>query len=216
MVMGFQFSGRVTWQSSQGPHQLSTAGITGILNEYRVFEYTPSLGSVLVYFKPLAAAAFLPFPANELQAQSISLYDIMPAQTVRDTEEKIAFATNDHQRIDAIEKFLLSCFNARKKDALAEGVFQKITEARGNIRVGALAKTFHISQRQLERRFRAVAGASPKQFASLVRFHQSLQQMRRQASLTALGYEAGYADQSHFNREFGRYTGTTPGKYFQG
>lgn len=36
---------------------------------------------------------------------------------------------------------------------------------------------------------------------------------RSSASLSAIAYEAGFADQSHFTRAFKRYTGLTPGAY---
>jgi methylphosphotriester-DNA--protein-cysteine methyltransferase len=44
-----------------------------------------------------------------------------------------------------------------------------IRAARGSIRIGALAADLGAGLGQLERRFRRVVGASPKQLASIVR-----------------------------------------------
>jgi AraC-like DNA-binding protein len=56
---------------------------------------------------------------------------------------------------------------------------------------------------------------SPKRFASLLRFERALLLARQGGRLTDVALNAGYYDQSHFNREFSRFTGQAPGAYFR-
>lgn len=77
-----------------------------------------------------------------------------------------------------------------------------------------MAAALYVSQSTLERRFRSIIGTTPKKFASIVRFKQALSHYKPQASLTDLGYEAGFYDQAHFIREFKSFTGETPEQFF--
>lgn len=215
LVMGFQFSGHIAWQHAQGISPLSTAGVTGILHTCRIFHQSPKLGSILVFFRPLAAGHFLHAPAGELENQSLSLYDLLPAAALRQAQEKLDGSPTNAERVRIVESLLLSVMRSGKPDGMVQNAWQQIMASKGNRQVSAIAKDLHISQRQLERRFLAAAGASPKQFASLVRFHHALDMASAHSNLTSLTYETGYADQSHFIRQFRRYTGLSPRQFFQ-
>ena len=76
-------------------------------------------------------------------------------------------------------------------------------------------KSLHSSQSPLEKRFRQVIGTTPKKFAALVRFKNTLGNYKPQDSLTSLGYEAGFYDQAHFIKEFKNFTGESPENFFR-
>jgi AraC-like DNA-binding protein len=213
VVMGFQFSGQVALHKDGQEEWLSTSGITGVPDSFRFFRYQAQTTTLLVYFRPWSAAMFMPLPVHELQGRSISLQDVLPPAWIRETEEKIAAVSQLSDRVQVIEDLLMRLLSDKPADALVQAALQQIISSTGNERIHTIAQKLHISQRQLERRFRAVAGTSPKQFASLVRF-QHLLKAKPQTTLTSLGYEAGYTDQSHFIREFERYAGVKPGQYF--
>lgn len=80
--------------------------------------------------------------------------------------------------------------------------------------VVTLARTLGLGTRQLERRFRDELGASPKQLASVLRFRRALDALRApRPDFAAIAHRCGYADQSHFVREFARYTRTPPARF---
>ena len=100
--------------------------------------------------------------------------------------------------------------NDRIQDAV-----RQIIEAKGVIEINRLRSAMHITERTFERNFLSETGLTPKQFAKIIRFQYSLQQLTREnsGSLTEIGFDSGFADQSHFIREFKRYTGQTPSYY---
>ena len=56
-----------------------------------------------------------------------------------------------------------------------------------------------------ERLFNELIGANPKEYARIVRFQKSLKLLQHDfenINLAQLAYQCGYADQSHFIREF--------------
>ncbi len=99
------------------------------------------------------------------------------------------------------EAFLLARLRPGPTDPLVASAVRAIGEARGQLRIRALARRLGISQDPFEKRFRRVVGASPKQLESLLRLRHAIESYRPGASLTRLAQEAGYFDQSHFSRE---------------
>ena len=71
----------------------------------------------------------------------------------------------------------------------------------------------HLSKKQFERLFKELVGTNPKEYARIVRFQKSLkllQHYQEDANQAQLAYQCGYADQSHFIREFKQFSGYTP------
>jgi AraC-like DNA-binding protein len=79
-----------------------------------------------------------------------------------------------------------------------------VEETGGAIRVGELAQRSGVTSRTLERMFRQHTGLSPKTFARMVRFQTALTRLRDRtvSGLADLAAQCGYADQSHFIKEF--------------
>jgi AraC-like DNA-binding protein len=86
----------------------------------------------------------------------------------------------------------------------------EIRRRHGRVRIGDLARTLGISQRQLERRFAAGIGLSPKRWCRIIRFQSALQAMSAGRAWVDLAHDLGYADQAHFSREFREFSGEPP------
>lgn len=214
LVMGFQYRGRLSYTEDEMEIPLSTSGITGIRDRYRIFKNSRNTGTVLVFFKAGGAAAFLKQPIHELFRESVSLDNFMMRSELLILEEQISGAEKDAERINIIERFLLSRMKQHAVDPLVASAISLIYQNRGTIRMSDLAKQMHTSQSVLEKRFRQAAGTSPKKFASIVRFKHTLANYKAASSLTALSYESGFYDQAHFIKEFKQFTGTTPEAFF--
>ena len=77
-----------------------------------------------------------------------------------------------------------------------------------------LASISNMSLRALERRFRAAFHFTPQRFLRKLRLRiASRALMDTDASLADIALQCGFADQSHFSREFRRQFGRTPREY---
>lgn len=101
-----------------------------------------------------------------------------------------------------------------RRDRAYEYAVRRVRHAEGSIRIEDVARQLGWSRRHLERRFREYLGVGPKTFAAILRFHAAYKRLRH-ASPNRYGDAIGHAyfDQSHFLKEFKRFTGTTPRGY---
>ena len=79
--------------------------------------------------------------------------------------------------------------------------------------VTELASIACLGKKQFERLFNELVGTNPKEYARITRFQKSLKLLQdHQANISQaqLSYQCGYADQSHFIREFKQFSGYTP------
>ncbi len=214
LVLGFQYTGRLSKIKANEVVQLSTAGITGLQDGYSVFKNQAGTGTVLVFFKAGGAAAFFRQPLHELFRESVSLDNFMLRSELLLLEEQLCEGRDGKARINIVERFLLQRMNVTPPDQLIVTALSLIHKAKGIIRIQELARQLHTSQSPLEKKFRAVVGASPKKFASIIRMKNAIAQHANTGSLTELSYEAGFYDQAHFIKEFKTFTGETPEAFF--
>jgi AraC-like DNA-binding protein len=214
VVIGFQYKGSLSYREDETEIPLSASGVTGIRDRHRVFKNSGNIGTVLVFFNAGGAAAFFKQPMHELFRHSVSLDNFMLRSELLVLEERICEAEKDEKRINIIERFLLSRMKQDVVDPLVASAISLIYQNKAMIRMSNLVKQLHTSQSVLEKKFRKVAGASPKKFASIVRFKHTLLNYKAASSLTELGYESGFYDQAHFIKEFKQFTGETPEAFF--
>lgn len=86
-----------------------------------------------------------------------------------------------------------------------------------HLSVGDIAKSHGLSERSLERQFKELVGISPKKYLQLYRFEQTYKSLTVNAfeSLSEVGYQNGFSDQSHFIRNFKQYSGILPTTYME-
>lgn len=213
LVVGFQFKGRLSVVSGNATMSLATAGITGLSDTYKVFKNSSNIGSVLVHFSEVGAGAFFDAPAHELFKGSYSLENFIAKSRIAELEEQLNEAHSDAERIFIVERFFLSLFKNAEVDTTVLEAIRLIRNARGNIRMLRLADELNISKSRMEKRFRAVVGATPKKFASIVRFNAIINDYRAGKDLYDLAFGTGYFDQAHFIKSFKSFTGLTPEQY---
>lgn len=216
LVLGMQYRGSLKKRENGSDTPLATAGITGLLDSYRVFTNSKNIGTVLVFFTETGASHFFNVPLNELFSESLSLDTFIRKSEIETIEEQLCEAATDGRRIAIIEQFLLSQLHNHDGDVLVDKAVNLIVNSNGTLRITELAQRLYISQSPLEKRFRKAVGASPKKFSSIIRLQTALNSYGKGENLTELGYTAGYFDQSHFIKDFRQFTGETPEKFFAG
>ncbi|WP_420155915.1 helix-turn-helix domain-containing protein [Siphonobacter sp.] len=215
LVIGFQYAGRLSYLIDSQEICLSTFGVTGLQDSVRTFKNTANTASVLVYFTETGAAHFFRQPVHELFLESLSLDHFFPPSTLEELGETLTQASTDEQRISVVEHFLFEPLQLFPPDRLVEAAVHRIYQSKGQIRMLDLADSLNSSPSTFEKRFRQVVGASPKKFATIVRFRSLLEQYPLVKDAAELGYLAGYYDQAHFIKDFKRFSGYTPEQFFR-
>ncbi|SMC88953.1 helix-turn-helix domain-containing protein [Pedobacter africanus] len=214
LVIGFQYSGRLAYLNHGLKNPLSTAGVTGLRDTYRVFQNTAGVGSVLVVFRENGAARFLSTPLHELFGESLSLEHFFARQSLLELEENLVNCDSDIARIRLVENFLIAHLNERPADLLVVKALQYIHESKGTIRIAKLAAMLHTSASPLEKRFRLEVGASPKKFATIVRARYVLAAMEH-GNQGYAEYLLAFYDQAHFIKDFKKFASVTPEQYLK-
>ncbi len=210
LVIGFQYKGQLATIKENTVSKLTSAGITGITDGYKVFKNSADIGTILVYFTEIGFTHFASHPANELFNLSLSLDDIFDKISIVEVEEKLAIANTDKLRVKIVEQFLVSQLKDIQTDKLIVEAVKLIYQSNGTIRIKELNEKLFISQSPFEKRFRKVVGTTAKKFASIVRFNAVLDNLNETKTLTEICYENNFFDQAHFIKDFKQFTGDTP------
>src|SRR5260370_12882592 len=125
-------------------------------------------------------------------------------------------AEDPQEKIALLQAALTHLMYKNDKDyARLDRALDMIVQAHGMIKVQELAVHIGYTKRYLDRLFKEHVGVSPKSLASIMRFQRCYQLWTQQTSPTSLrnSLQAYYYDQSHFIKEFKRFTGFTPQHY---
>ena len=79
-----------------------------------------------------------------------------------------------------------------------------------------LARRFSLRKETLIRTFKQDTGLTPGRFLSISRVEYAKARLRAGDELADVGYQSGFADQSHFHKTFVSYTAATPRQYATG
>jgi AraC-like DNA-binding protein len=182
--------------------------VIGPLTEPRLDVLEPGTTIVGVRLRPGAAPSVLGMPASEVADLAVELWDA-PA-----LGEELADAASPAHALRAFEQHVFDRMAHEPDPLIAEAVKQLMPWRLDD--VTSLTDSLYISETQLRRRCRDAVGLSPKTLHRLLRFQGFLALVQRSiatgrnASLAQLAFDAGYADQSHLNRECVRLTGVSP------
>jgi AraC-like DNA-binding protein len=186
-------------------------------DSYRRFITCEDFAIFGAYLYPYAIHDLFRLSALELRGEMPSV-DIALGPEGRQLEENILFASDNMERAKHLSTFLLNKVVSAKMIAPdIESCIRYMIHTRDEFRISRTAEHFCVTQRQLERKFNALTGFSPKSFARISRFQHALRKYGQEYnSLTDIAYECGYYDQSHFIHDFRKFSGYEPRAYFQG
>lgn len=171
---------------------------------------------IVVVFHPHAMSMFLNMPISLFYNQEVSGYSI-ENKSLNELATRIFDCENNSICISYIEKWLVSqiadnlantTYRIKRIDAAIQQIY--ITP---QISVTELSSIACLSKKQFERLFHSFVGINPKEYARIVRFQKALKQMQHysdEINQAQIAYASGYADQSHFIREFKKFSGYTP------
>lgn len=214
IAIAFRFKGDNSYTTDTGKTNLPTITFSGLRRSVRLINYSKNTSTLIVLFKECGASAFFNEPLHELFEKSISLDNIINTSELKLIEELLSEAKNNSHRVAIVDRFLLNKLKRFNSDILVSEAIKRIHFAKGLIKINKLAESLYISKDAFEKRFRKIAGASPKQFASIVRM-SSIVHKESDKRLLDLAFDAGYYDQAHFNKDFKLFTGQTPTDFYK-
>ncbi len=209
LVVALRYAGTAAALETGAPRASPRCAIVGMRSSARRMQSSAG-GMIVARLRPGHSERFLRAAAHELFGETCSLDQVVHPREVDRASSRIMAARSDAERIAIFEGFLLAGSERRPADPLVLRALAALDESAGCIRITALARIAGLSQDALEKRFRRAVGATPKQYASIVRLRRAIAAYETGRSLTEVAIDAGYCDQSHFNRHFRQVTGEAP------
>lgn len=166
-----------------------------------------------VRFRPWGLARLGRFPLREI-THGICGIEALFGRRAAEIEERLFACRDDRERVRLIDSILLPM--TAQTDAppgIAARLAGTIAATNGQVPIARLCEMAGVGYKRLERAFLREVGVPPKLYARLMRFQSSA------AYLASLARSAptlpdGYSDQSHFIREFKRFAGESPERFF--
>ena len=195
----------------------SALSVSGQVNYPAHLSSGGNTNMITIVFQPYTLAAFLHLPISLLHNQEISGYDLENKQ-LNELATRIFDCEDDLLSIGIIEQWLLTTITNTPNKKVTYNL-NRITAALNELltkpgtSVNSLADIACLSKKQFERFFYATVGSLPKEYARIVRFQKSLkllQHCSENINFAQIAYQSGYADQSHYIREFKLFSGYTP------
>ena len=191
---------------------IGTMVVGGARARYYIRDVAQPLCSVGAQLRPGAAEALFGVHADELAGRHTALDELWGGR-VKSMRDRLGEATSLAQRLDAFEALLLERLPAVR--GLHPAVAQALGQLAGDASVHDVVRQSGYSHRRFIALFARAVGLTPKVYSRVRRFQRALQRthLSGDGSLAALAADAGYSDQSHFNREFRECVGITPSQY---
>jgi len=193
------------------------SAIQGTCSQYHIYTTSSAFGIFGVYFYPYAIPVLFGMPTSELTNEMPDLHAFLKTDG-RDLEERMMTAHTNSERVNIISAFLdRRIKKAEKTDAGLQLLIRSTIHSGLKTNIDFTAKAFSLSRRQFERRFKMLAGFSPKMYERIIRFQRVADEYnQRNKSLTQIALEYGYYDHSHFTNDFKKFSGHNPKDYFSG
>ncbi len=173
---------------------------------------------IVLQLYPFASKYLLGVDPKELNDDCFDLLEINYID-VDSYRQKLLESDNSKDQVKIILDLMTQLVKSNKipeKDRIQQAI-SIILKHNGQVKVKELTEHLFITERTLERDFMSQVGLTPKQFAKIIQFQCSLNQLTQTKfdKLTDVGLDSGFTDQSHFIRAFKKYTGQTPSYYLR-
>ena len=186
------------------------ASVVGTMTEALI---SPARGGRIeilgVRFRPGEASRFLgAASARELRDQLVPLSDVWGAAAEALSDQLAAKGTLG-ARLSLLEATLASR-SPQPVDLRVRRAVRRLHDAAGGARIGELATSVGMGERQLERLFDDRVGVGPKTLGSVFRMLALLDRVGRGTAWAEIAASLGFSDQAHLTRDLRRLAGITP------
>lgn len=167
-----------------------------------------------IRFFPAAASFLLKEEINRFNDGVFDLTSVL-GNSIKELHAQLKDAKSAAPQVELVDNYLLKKLNPLTKTLnridLVQKVMNELSHKDFFDNINNVAERYGISARYLQKVFLHYTGLTPKLYSKINRFQNSLLLLNKgDQPLTAIAYECGYFDQSHFIREFKSFTGFAP------
>ncbi|WDV46452.1 helix-turn-helix transcriptional regulator [Clostridiaceae bacterium M8S5] len=190
---------------------INTVTLSGIWDEIVKIDLLKDIKTVGVRFYPNSLDVFFNLTLAEIK-NTTTKYKIGMLKNNDLLDIGILYTSNDiHEIISFYDIYFLSLINEFK----ANSPFSFVHEIDTNSGVKQLADKIPMSTRQLNRLFQQKFGVTTKRYINIIRFIKAKKMLIEGENNIKIAHECGYYDQSHFIKEFKKYTQKKPTEYLK-
>ena len=212
----FHYEGRFDEIGPDGRQSPSfISGISAPTGQPRNFTIRQSFGLFGLYLYPFAIPLLFDHPASTITHQMVDLIDLW-GKRGQILEEQMVLARSTEARINIIESFLYTQLGRKPIPSLPvmEAV-RTLLSSQEPLKVHDLAARYYLSERQFARQFLQYTGFNPQAFMRICRFQKAIAfSHQTDWRCQDIAYASGYADPSHFYRDFKAFSGQSPKQFF--
>lgn len=168
-------------------------------------------GTIGVEFTPIGAYRLFKLNLLHVSNKIYSFSDLFGPEA-REFQERITDAATASEKTEVLQRFLIRQLLLADDDPVFDYCIQRIMDQQGLIKIGQLEKETGYSSRWLNEKFKIRLGISPKNLCSIIRFQRYYQasiSQKEDAFFRNYFYQF-YYDQSHFIKDYKRFTGLSP------
>jgi AraC-like DNA-binding protein len=194
-------------------HHIFLVGIQS--NPTTIASTATETGTIGVELTPKGLYHLFKLSMHEITNRMVSFEEVFGPQGAR-LQTLVGDAEDPQQKIALLQTALTHLLQQNDKEyALLDHTLDLLAQTHGMMPVQELAAHIGYTRRYLDRLFQEHVGVSPKSLASILRFQEVYQGWMQHQSPTFFRnyWPAYYYDQSHFIKEFKRFTGFTPQHY---
>jgi AraC-like DNA-binding protein len=171
------------------------------------------LKMIIVCFHPHVLFSVFRFNARTITDDCLDLGLLPPVPGIN-LEDQLWNTVSAEKRVsvlfDYIEQLIIR--NRSAVDAGMAYATSQLLQHNSASPLKELQRVLNLSERTFQRKFEQYIGVPPKLFSKISQFQAALSQLRsgRFNKLSDIAYDNGFADQSHFIRNFKKFTGFSP------
>jgi AraC-like DNA-binding protein len=189
--------------------------VCGAHSGYFVIDTSRPSPVIGVHFRPGGAAPFLGLPARELRDRDVALEHLW-GQCACELHDRLMQTSSPPKMFRLLEDVLLRRLDpSHLPHPIAIYALAELSMDESIARIRQVQEATGYRPKRFIDLFSDSVGLTPKVFSRIRRFQRVIHRVARgrHVEWARVAADSGYCDQSHLNREFRRFSGTTPPLY---
>lgn len=189
--------------------------LSGMQNKYISISALPNTELVAIRFKPGGFFPFINSSVYKLYNRVISASEYFP-DSIDELRASIIHQENVKDKLNLVQEWLDD--NYKSAESINTSIYNACLKIVSNPTLNTLHQfksDIRYSEKQFIHHFKIQVGITPKIFQRIIRFNQILPKLQGKETIewTQISEECGYFDQSHFIRDFKRFSGFNPSEF---